>query len=90
MKKTAEEYLHEHQTTVAYGILKDTVNNLQAHYIALSRAAYGDPETQKRWNTRMSQARKAVLNIDPDDLQAVTDLTERYSAELRELQREEG
>lgn len=87
MGKTEEEYLHEHRTVVAYGILKDTVNALQARYIALSRAALGDPEEQERWNTRMLQARDAVLCIDPEDLQAVTDLTERYGTELRELYR---
>ncbi|OOC52436.1 MULTISPECIES: hypothetical protein [Nocardiopsis] len=90
MKKTEDEYLHEHRTTVAYDVLKDTVNSLKARYIALGRAAVGDPEAQEQYNARMREVRDEVLRVDPRDLQAVTDLTERYGTELRELRREEG
>lgn len=89
MKKNEDEYLGEHQAVVAYGILKDTANTLQARYIALGRAATGAPEVQERWNARMRRVRDEVRHTDPRDLQAVTDLTERYGAELRELRREQ-
>ncbi|QKW32482.1 hypothetical protein HUT17_04945 (plasmid) [Nocardiopsis flavescens] len=90
MEQSQEEYLEEHRATVAYDILKDTVNALQVRYIALGRAQVGDPEVQERWNTRMRQVRDAVLGVDPRDLRAVTELTERYGAELRALRPGQG
>ncbi|MBB6119503.1 hypothetical protein [Nocardiopsis algeriensis] len=80
-----DPYRTTHETTIAYDSLKDTANALQARYIALSRAATGDPDQQQAWNRRILAVRDAVSGVDPDDREAITALAQNLGRRLREL-----
>ncbi|QVJ03476.1 hypothetical protein KGD82_27715 (plasmid) [Nocardiopsis eucommiae] len=78
-------YRNTHELTNAYESLKSTAQALQAHYIALSRQALGDPERQRTYKTDLEKVRDSVSRVNPDNKQEIDTLSASLRNELNRL-----